>query len=513
MSKKTVDLDVAIETSGFIDLWKKQMEESLLHINPDLDKDIIDEVLNEEIKEKMQLPEVVLDNNFTGETRDTNLLSVLDWVIDRKPLIAGNGTFYKNQHEAINPIAAMLDGFLKERKALKKKMFAIDDPESDVYKDLDRGQQNQKILCNSYYGASGMPKSAFFSKWSGPSTTGTAQSVISTTETFFEAFLVDNYKFIDINECFFYMNSVISQDYEIKKWIIPVSAEDVFLRVKGMFYDDVYDDSYERLLMGYIINLSDDDRAKIFYKNNIIEFTRRHKNILKLYDELFSSVRNLDYIKTADEIPSEFHDKFSSTPDNKKVKSYNNFVNNQYFMDPNSPPDTIKEILEKLNKYYMTYVYMPYMSFDRIHRLKYFQRKTVCIVDTDSNILALDQWVDFCRNEVLQGMYGRDDEHNKFIIINTLTYFITSAVSDILDQYGKHSNIPEEFRGRFGMKNELSISSYKTPLIAGNCYRNTISSQVYYYNTKVQRLTKDTKYISESSRVHMYGNGEPLIIG
>ena len=304
------------------------------------------------------------------------------------------------------------------------------------------------------------------------STTGTAQSVISTTETFFEAFLVDNYKFIDINECFFYMNSVISQDYEIKKWIIPVNAEDVFLRVKGMFYDDVYDDSYERLLMGYIINLSDDDRAKIFYKNNIIEFTRRHKNILKLYDELFSSVRNLDYIKTADEIPSEFYDKFSSTPDNKKVKSYNNFVNNQYFMDPNSPPDTIKEILEKLNKYYMTYVYMPYMSFDRIHRLKYFQRKTVCIVDTDSNILALDQWVDFCRNEVLQGMYGRDDEHNKFIIINTLTYFITSAVSDILDQYGKHSNIPEEFRGRFGMKNEF----YFDHLIIGKKKKRYISS-------------------------------------
>ena len=179
-------------------------------------------------------------------------------------------------------------------------------------------------------------------------------------------------------------------------------------------------------------------------------------------------------------------------------------------MDQNSRPDTIKEILEKRNKDYMTYVYMPYMSFDRIHRLKYIQRKTVCIVDTDSNILALDQWVDFCRNEVLQGMYGRDDEHNKFIIINTLTYFITSAVSDILDRYGRHSNIPEEFRGRFGMKNELSISSYKTPLIAGNYHHDTISSQVYYYNTKVQRLSKDTSY-SESSRVHMYGNGEPLL--
>jgi len=149
MSKKPEKMDVVLETSSFLDQWKNQMTESLLHINPELDKEIIEEILNEEIINNLQFPEVILDNNYTGESRDTNLLSVLDWALDKNPNIAGNATFYKNQNEAINPIAAMLDGFLKERKALKKKMFTLDDPESDLYKDLDRGQQNQKILCNS----------------------------------------------------------------------------------------------------------------------------------------------------------------------------------------------------------------------------------------------------------------------------------------------------------------------------------------------------------------------------
>lgn len=147
------------------------MKRSLSQIEPDWDEDDMDKILNHIIEERLQLPEVVLDNNYTGESRATNILSVMDWAIKRKPLVAGNATFYKNQHEAINPIAQMLDGFLKERKALKKKMFVVGEEqgtECDLYKDLDRGQQNQKILANSYYGASGMPKSAFYSKWSGP---------------------------------------------------------------------------------------------------------------------------------------------------------------------------------------------------------------------------------------------------------------------------------------------------------------------------------------------------------
>ena len=52
------------------------------------------------------------------------------------------------------------------------------------------------------YGGSGAPTSAFYSEHSGPATTVSAQSVISTTENTFEAFIADNYYFLDLNDFF-----------------------------------------------------------------------------------------------------------------------------------------------------------------------------------------------------------------------------------------------------------------------------------------------------------------------
>ena len=465
MDKKT------IKDSDFISIWKDEMIKTMMTINPKWDEKDINKILNTMLMEQMQNPQVTMDNNVTGENRDSTLLSVLDWAIKRKPIISGNGTFYKNQHEALNPIAKMLDGFLNNRKAVKKKMFQVEDKTSDKYKDLDREQLNWKILVNSYYGASGMPKSAFYSQYSGPATTGVAQSVISTTETLFESFLVDNFKFIDINEAFHYMNTILETDYELEDWVVHATRDDLFDRIVSMFYDDVYIDEYEELIRRYIEHLSIEDVTKIYYKNQFMEFTRVHDNIRDFYDVLFSSVRNLKYAKTIDDIPEDLVNKFGGDEEDV-VKSYNSYVNNQYFMDPNSPPETVTEVLDKLNKIYMKYVYHPFMVIDRIYRLKFFNRKTVCIVDTDSNILAMDTWVDFCNTYLLRGEYGRSEENNTFIMINTIAYFITNAVGKTLEVYGEHSNIPEDFRPRFNMKNEF----YFNKLIIGRKKKRYISS-------------------------------------
>jgi hypothetical protein len=98
------------------------MIKSLKSINPDFKEKDIEEILDNLIEEQGQNPEMILDNNYTGESRDTTLLSVLDWTFDRKPIICGNATFYKNQHEAINPVAKMLENFLAKRKMYKKLM-------------------------------------------------------------------------------------------------------------------------------------------------------------------------------------------------------------------------------------------------------------------------------------------------------------------------------------------------------------------------------------------------------
>ena len=239
-----------------------------------------------------------------------------------------------------------------------------------------------------------------------------------------------------------------------------------------MFYDDVYEDKYEEILIRYIYNLSIDDATRIFYKNNLIEFTRRHIEVKSLYDKLFSSVKNFNYANSIDDIPKKILPDVLKDTDEETIEKYNKFVNNQYFMDPNSPPETVSKILEELNEIYIKYVYIPFMSVDRIHRLKYFTLKTVFIVDTDYNILALDIWVKFCKEELLKGDYGRSEENNRFIIINTLAYFITSTIGDTLNTYGIHSNIPDDYRHKFNMKNEF----YFDKLVIGRKKKRYISS-------------------------------------
>lgn len=136
----------------FLQLYKKRMVKLICRINPDWDKDKVEEIVLDMIKKNVKNPRVDLDNNFTGEHKETTLLSVFDWVLTREPIIAGNGTFYKNQHEAMNPITKMLDTMASNRKAYKKEMFHVGEEkgfDSAEYKDLDRMQNNEKVNMNS----------------------------------------------------------------------------------------------------------------------------------------------------------------------------------------------------------------------------------------------------------------------------------------------------------------------------------------------------------------------------
>ena len=137
------------QPSLFLDLYKKDSIESLRSMNPEWDEHDLEDLIDDEISKHLSNPSVIIDNNFKRKTQSSTLLTIMDWAIKEKPLIAGNGTFYMNQHEAVNPVASMLDMMLKKRKAYKKQMFGIKDPNSQAYKDLDLLQANMKINANS----------------------------------------------------------------------------------------------------------------------------------------------------------------------------------------------------------------------------------------------------------------------------------------------------------------------------------------------------------------------------
>ena len=129
--------------SVYLKKYRERMTEIMIKSNPNWKKKDIEKVIDKMIEKNFENPRVTLDNNYTGERRDTSLLSVVDWVMERKPIIAGNATFYKNQYEALNPIAQMLDNMADNRKKYKKQMFQAGEEfgqDSPEYKDFDRSQ-------------------------------------------------------------------------------------------------------------------------------------------------------------------------------------------------------------------------------------------------------------------------------------------------------------------------------------------------------------------------------------
>jgi hypothetical protein len=218
------------------------------------------------------------------------------------------------------------------------------------------------------------------------------------------------------------------------------------------------EDSDEDIYRSYLESLSDEQLSVLYYKNNLQEFIGDHLEIQELILDIFENVENLEKANKNDEfwlsnvVPKKYRDDFI----NKKPSDWNDFVNQQNFMDPNKVPEEIKPELQRLKDYMHEYVYCKYLSVDRIYRLKNFKRRVVTVIDTDSNILSIDTIIDYITDNIIKGRtFGRTPDLNKFIAVNMIAYILTDIIETELLYYGEKSNIPEEFRPIFNMKNEF----------------------------------------------------------
>ena len=138
-----------ISKSPFLLCYRNQAMRCLKQMHPYWDDAFLQQEIDKIIMRDLMNPPAKLQNNYTHEERDTHLVSVFDWSIKTKPIIAANGTFFKQHKDAINPNALMVDEFLTQRAKIKKEMFAIEDESSREYKMKDLSQGNEKKLANS----------------------------------------------------------------------------------------------------------------------------------------------------------------------------------------------------------------------------------------------------------------------------------------------------------------------------------------------------------------------------
>lgn len=407
------------EGGVFLKQWKAQQLQLLKANFPDRSDKEIEKFLDEEIEKNLKNPEGVLSNNYIKKSIKVDLLGLIDWMDRVKPIIAGNGTFFKNQNQGENPSATMLDEFLDNRKKYKD-LLKVYDPSSYEYATADRMQKSEKVNANSFYGGNGNEAFVFFNLYCAVSITATAQSLISTTETAFENFLANNTPFINLDDCMNFLKNISQESHEYDAEFLPdISIERVLKRIINNFRNNT-GHKYESVVMNVLKTFDQETLNRIYFKNNIYEFCL----VPKIYD--------------------------------KMVKSFTLLTD---FKNPNRVPKDALPGLEDIWGYIEEFVVYKHFTYNRIQRLKYERRKAVIVVDTDSNMIHLAPWVKFttekfyCQNNDI--IEGKSEEDLLYISINVMNYFVTQMVNATLAKYTKRSNILKQFRHRINMKNEF----------------------------------------------------------
>lgn len=438
---------------GFKKEYLEEAVNTILRINPSLDKDDVEDAVKRIMKSTLKDPSIELDNNVTGENRMTTLTGFCAFIEKRNPVISGNATLYCQPEELQSPTSNMLRALKKERKEVKHEMFKYN-PFSDEYADLDLDQGNKKVIMNAEYGGSGAPTAAFYTKYSPAATTLLAQSIITTMAAFFEGFIGNNHKFFHINECMDWMNTVVKKKKDkIHKWIFIPTPKDVIHRIVSHFY--MFNINDYKIIESYVNNCSDKERIYLYYANNMNEFIERHPIVINHIRNILISLPILEAVD-GKEAPVAFQDKFKADEFNTAADKYNKWLSKEMFLDPYSIPDVIKDDITALRELIIQYVFIEYITPDSIVKLNNHMRNTVLLVDTDSNIINADLFVNFVRKHIFPGeSFGRSSLYNDMILVNTLASIVSTCVEKMLDFYGRCHRMNKEARAELAMKNEF----------------------------------------------------------
>ena len=393
-------------------------------IFPDLKEDD----LKNEIKD-------IIKNNFKNfnllfENEKIDFLTLDKYLCTKKPILNGYGTIFCQHEEEINILSDLCLSFKKTRQQYKNKMFEhVNDEVKTEFNFNNMLQKNIKILNNSIFGIAGEQNSIFYHPIISPSITYAGVDIITTALNTFERFMGNNLVFYNTSEIINYINNL---SYDINNY----NVNDYVSIDKPIDYETFYDyliskikfkisEEDENILMNYIINFSEEEITKLYFKNNLFEF-------------------------------------FLRTDFNKYLEP---IVGRTDFTNPNDPPKDMISYLDDIWKCLSIIVFDNRQYYHRYKMAETEKRYNVLVVDTDSNFIRLDDFYNYVKLS-FPDIIKDDNDLNIISTVNIISYQLANVISETYDNFLKDLNIKnKEMRDIIYMKNEFT---YRRLMLTSN---------------------------------------------
>jgi hypothetical protein len=333
----------------FLQDYMSKLTSQIMLIHPEYDRKVIYKIVKEKCKEKYNNPIVELDDN------EVPLMTLVNNLRKKDYIISGSGSLFYQHKDKMSVEWFLTDDLGNKRKEYKKiKLNNIErkDKDPEAMKLFMLGENYQlsfKLLGNSYYGVNLESNSFFYNPWCGPAITQTGQFIIITAISTFERFAGSNFFFKRIDDIGIYVNNILKEDYDIKDFV-----DKKFFKknnVRNLLYDwitskcdnkTISKPSYEEYMFLLLNNLSEEEQAKVYFKNNLQEFIKNSSDVKEVLMDIM--------------------------------------LNNEDFLDTNNPSKEYKESLDWLWDIFRICVAYFYTDFYQDYNAQYKGRKAVLTV-------------------------------------------------------------------------------------------------------------------------------------
>ena len=370
-------------------------------------------------------------NNTTSENQVMTLEQFTNIYLNNPYILSGYACLYKNQHDSINIGAAALEFLLSSRKKYKKKMEAAEHG-SDSYIYYRILQLTYKVLANSYYGILGEKNSVFYNSFVQNSITLTGQDIITNSIVMLESFLSNNVPFFDTDDMINFVNNVCNEksEHNILAYLDePVTKQELidYFNSHCEFGKSLDQDILKKI----VENLTDEQVAKCFYKNRILELIKNS------YFE--DALRKMSFSKYEDNVPEE-----------------------------------IRDDLENFKALVIEFCYLDHLVEDRYRRAVKNLRQSIITIDTDSNFINIHRYIVTTMTRL---GYSLDDQEKDTTIMNIFVNVVTEILGKMFWTMTTNLGIPDTHKEIINMKSEFV---YKRILLTSNKknYAGIITSEL-----------------------------------